>query len=146
MLSRKCKYAIHALVFMAKNPHGKFLIKEVSAACSIPKKFLESIMLDLKKVGILTSKAGKGGGYYLAASPSHVNLAEIIRLFDGAIASLPCATFKFYEPCVECENEQICAIRHSLMEVRNLTVDLLKSQTLQSLIDREDQLKQVATR
>lgn len=141
MLSKKCKYAIHALVHMAKTPAEKFLIKDISEACNIPKKFLETILLDLKRAGILGSKAGKGGGYTLRREPAAVNLAEVVRLFDGAIAAVPCATFKFYEPCEECEDEVTCTVRHAFLEVRNATVEMLKSDTLDRLVKTEARLK-----
>lgn len=141
MLSKKCKYAIHALVHMAKTPEDKFLIKDISEACNIPKKFLETILLDLKRAGVLGSKAGKGGGYTLRRHPSEVNLAEVVRLFDGAIAAVPCATYKFYEPCEECTDEATCAVRHAFLEVRNATVEMLKSDTLERLVKNEARLK-----
>lgn len=141
MLSKKCKYAIHALVHMAKTPEEKFLIKDISEACSIPKKFLETILLDLKRAGILGSKQGKGGGYTLRRAPADVNLAEIVRLFDGAIAAVPCATFKFYESCDECEDENTCSVRAAFLQIRNATVEMLKSDTLESLVKTENKLK-----
>jgi Rrf2 family protein len=141
MLSKKCKYAIHALMHMARNPEEKFLIKDISAACSIPKKFLETILLDLKRAGILGSKQGKGGGYTLRRPPADVNLAEVVRLFDGAIAAVPCATFKFYESCDECEDENTCSVRAAFLQIRNATVEMLKSDTLESLIKTENKLK-----
>ena len=141
MLSKKCKYAIHALVHMAKNPQDKFLIKDISEACTIPRKFLETILLELKRAGILGSKQGKGGGYTLRKSPAEVNLAEIVRLFDGAIAAVPCATFKYYEPCEECVDEVTCSVRAAFMQIRNATVEMLKSDTLESLIKTENKLK-----
>ena len=141
MLSKKCKYAIHALVHMARNPSDKFLIKDISLACSIPKKFLESILLDLKRAGILGSKQGKGGGYMLRRAPSDVNLAEIVRLFDGAIAAVPCATFKFYERCDECKDEETCSVRHAFLQIRNATVEMLKGDTLEYLVKTETKLR-----
>jgi Rrf2 family protein len=141
MLSKKCKYAIHALVHIAKEPHEKFLIKDISAVCNIPKKFLEAILLDLKRAGVLGSKQGKGGGYFLRREPSEVNLAEVVRLFDGAIAAVPCATFKFYESCAECEDEEICAVRDAFLQVRNATVEMLKGNTLEDLIKKESKLR-----
>ena len=144
MLSKKCKYAIHALVHMAKTPGDKFLIKDISEVCNIPKKFLETILLDLKRAGILGSKAGKGGGYTLRRDPSEVNLAEVVRLFDGAIAAVPCATHKFYEPCEECKDEVTCAVRHAFMEVRNATVEMLKADTLEKLVKTETRLRSKA--
>lgn len=142
MLSKKCKYAIHALVHMAKKPKEKFLIREISAACHIPKKFLENILLDLKRAGILGSRAGKGGGYFLRRSIKDVNLAEVVRLFDGAIAAIPCATYKYYEPCNECTDEETCSIRYAFLQVRNVTVEMLKRDTLETLINQEHRLNQ----
>lgn len=144
MLSKKCKYAIHALVHMARKPDEKFLIKDIADACHIPKKFLEGILLDLKRAGILGSKQGKGGGYILRRKPREVNLAEVVRLFDGAIAAVPCATYKYYEPCDECADEETCAIRFAFLEVRNATVEMLKKDTLDKLVKRE--LKLIADR
>ncbi len=125
---------------MARRPEEKFLIKDISQACNIPRKFLEGILLDLKKAGILGSKQGKGGGYVLRRRPEEVNLAEVVRLFDGAIAALPCATFKFYQPCDECEDEETCTVRHAFLAIRNATVELLKADTLDSLIKQENKL------
>jgi Rrf2 family protein len=141
MLSKKCKYAIHALVHLAKEPDSKFLIKDISVSCNIPKKFLEAILLELKRAGILGSKQGKGGGYFLRRTPAEVNLAEIVRLFDGAIAAVPCATHKFYESCQECEDEETCAVRAAFLQVRNATVEMLKSDTLEGLVKKEARLK-----
>jgi len=141
MLSKKCKYAIHALVHMSRNPSDKFLIKDISQACSIPKKFLESILLDLKRAGILGSKQGKGGGYLLRRAPSDVNLAEIVRLFDGAIAAVPCATFKFYERCEECKDEETCSVRYAFLQIRNATVEMLKGDTLEDMVKTETKLR-----
>jgi Rrf2 family protein len=141
MLSKKCKYAIHALVHMAKEPEAKFLIKDISDACNIPKKFLEAILLDLKRAGVLGSKQGKGGGYFLRQDPATVDLAEIVRLFDGAIALVSCATHKFYEPCAECEDEETCSIHEAFKQIRNATVEMLKSETLDSLAKKEAKLK-----
>jgi Rrf2 family protein len=141
MLSKKCKYAVHALVHMAKTPKEKFLIKDISEACNVPKKFLEAILLDLKRAGVLGSKQGKGGGYFLRREPSEVNLAEVVRLFDGAIAAVPCATFKFYERCTECVDEDICSVRDAFLQVRNATVEMLKANTLEDLVKKENKLR-----
>lgn len=146
MLSKKCKYAVHALVHMAKAPKEKFLIKNISEACCIPKKFLEAILLDLKHAGILGSKQGKGGGYILRREPGEVNLAEVVRLFDGAIASVPCASYKFYERCTECVDEETCSVRDTFLQVRNATVEILKASTLADLVKKEATLKAKKTK
>jgi len=126
---------------MAKQPEEKFLIKEISDTCNIPKKFLEAILLDLKRAGILASKQGKGGGYFLRKKTTEVNLADVVRLFDGAIAAVPCASFKFYESCNECDDEETCTVRRSFLAVRNATVEMLKADTLETLVKRETKLK-----
>ena len=141
MLSKKTKYAINALVYLAKeNGKGPILISQIAESKNIPQKFLESILLDLKNAGILHSKKGKGGGYYLHKKPSEVNIAEVMRLFDGPIALLPCVTYKYYERCEECTDEETCGIRDAFLEVRNKTVELLKKSTLSSIIRKEKRL------
>lgn len=141
MLSKKTKYAINALVYLAKESgKGPILISQVAENENIPQKFLESILLDLKNAGILSSKKGKGGGYYLHKKPNEVNIAEVMRLFDGPIALLPCVTYKYYERCEECKDEETCGIRDVFLEVRNKTVELLKKATLSSIMRREKKL------
>ncbi len=142
MLSKKTKYAINALVYLAKKPPKQpVLISEIAEKEHIPKKFLETILLDMRNAGILNSKKGKGGGYYLIKKPEEVNLAEIIRYFDGAIGLLPCVTHKYYEKCDECVDENTCGIRMAFLQIRNETVELLKKDTLQKLIENEKNLK-----
>lgn len=142
MLSKKSKYAINALVFLAKSDSKEpVLISKIAEKQRIPKKFLESILLDLKNAGYVKSKRGRYGGYSLLKKPEHINLAEIMRLFDGAIAFLPCVTHNYYEPCEECTNESSCGIRDVFYEIRNKTVELLKNATLKEVIIREFLLK-----
>lgn len=137
MISKKTKYAINALVYLAKKPlQQPILISEIAEHEHIPQKFLEAILLNLKKDGILASKKGKGGGYFLLKSPNDVNMADVMRLFDGPIALLPCVTYKYYQKCEECTDEASCGIRSVFLEVRNQTVDLLKKATLTEIIHR----------
>lgn len=143
MISKKSKYAINALVYLAKHKDdGPIIISQIAEAQNIPQKFLESILLDLKNAGILSSKKGRGGGYYLISDPDDVNLADVMRLFDGAIAFLPCVTYKYYERCEECKDEETCGIRDIFLEVRNETVELLKAGTLSSILGREERLEE----
>jgi Rrf2 family protein len=135
MLSKKCKYAIHALVYLAERYNqGPVHIQEISDAQRIPKKFLETILLELRNAKILLSKKGKDGGYYLHAKPEDVNLMEIFRLMDGAIALLPCVSLNYYEPCEECVDEKNCRIRMPLIKVRDETLRILGGSTLKELI------------
>lgn len=146
MLSKKCKYAVHALVHMAKTPEQQFLIKDISEACAIPKKFLEVILLDLKRAGFLGSRQGKGGGYFMRKTPGEINLADVVRLFDGAIAHVPCATYKFYERCEECIDEATCSVRDAFLQIRNATVELMKGNTIEDLVKKENKLKSKKTK
>ncbi len=141
MISRKTKYAINALVHLTKRKNeGPILISEIAQSEHIPQKFLESILLDLKKAGFLASKKGKGGGYYLLKDPKEINLADVMRLFDGPIALLPCVSYTYYERCAECKDEETCGQRDVFMEVRNRTVQMLKKATLTEIIKREKNL------
>ena len=120
-----------------KRDEGPVLISTISGEENIPHKFLETILLDLKRDGILGSKKGRGGGYYLLKDPEDVTLARIMRLFDGPIALLPCVTYKYYERCEECKDEETCGIRDVFLELRNTTVALLKKANLSEIIKRE---------
>ena len=144
MISKKAKYAIVALVHLAKRPdNSPVVIREIAVAENIPQKFLEAILLDLRKAAILASRKGKGGGYYLLKSPKDINMADIMRLFDGPIALLPCVTHQYYERCEECKDEATCGIRDVFMKLRTVTVDLLKNASLAGIVDREASLRVV---
>ena len=138
MLSKKCKYAIHALVYLAdRYQQGPVHIQEIAERQHIPKKFLEAILLELRNAKILHSKKGKGGGYYLYKKPQDVNLIEIIRLMDGAIAMLPCVSLNYYEPCEECIDEKTCGIRYAFLGVRDETLRILSESTLEQIVRRQ---------
>jgi Rrf2 family protein len=138
MLSKKCKYAIHALVYLAERyQQGPVHIQEIADGQRIPKKFLEAILLELRNAKILHSKKGKGGGYYLYRKPQDVNLIEIIRLMDGAIAMLPCVSLNYYEPCEECKDEKICGIRDAFLGVRDQTLKILSESNLEQIVKRQ---------
>ncbi len=144
MLSKKAQYSIQALLRLARDyAKGPIQIRQIAEDQNVPKKFLETILLDLKNEGILGSKKGKGGGYYLIKRPEEVDLASIIRLFDGAIALLPCATFKYYQPCNHCKDEAICGVRSVIRDLRDAMVQFLKNTSLQDILEREDRLKDI---
>ena len=135
MLSKKCKYAIHALVYLAERyQQGPVHIQDIAESQRIPKKFLEAILLELRNARILHSKKGKGGGYYLHKKPEEVNMIEIIRLMDGAIAMLPCVSLHYYERCEECHDEHLCEIREAFIEVRDETLKVLSRSTLATIL------------
>ena len=141
MLSKKCKYALKALEYIAKkSDEDPILISEISEAQNIPKKFLEAILLELKKDGILQSRKGKNGGYFLRQSAKDINIGHIIRLIDGPIALIPCVSYKFYEPCAECVDEDTCGLRNVVQEVREATNKILSKVTLADMLFREKKL------
>jgi len=141
MLSKKCKYAIHALIYLAERyQQGPVHIQDIADSQHIPKKFLEAILLEMRNAKILHSKKGKGGGYYLYKKPEEVNMVEIIRLMDGAISLLPCVSINYYERCEECRDEVTCGIRDAFMGVRDETLKLLSKSTLAHIVKRQREL------
>lgn len=133
-----------ALVHLAKkDDNNPVVIKDIATTENIPQKFLEAILLDLRKAAILASKKGKGGGYYLRKSPEEITLVEVMRLFDGPIALLPCVTYNYYERCEECKDEDTCGIRDAFLELRNITVTFLKQTTLKSILEKEHLLQRL---
>lgn len=142
MLSKKSKYAIHALVYLAERyGQGPVQIEEIAIKQNIPKKFLEAILLELKNGRILNSKKGKGGGYYLQRDPEEINLTEVIRLMNGAIALLPCVSMNYYESCEECIDEKNCTIRTTFMTVRDETLKILTENNLAKLVKKQKRNK-----
>lgn len=134
MLSKKTKYGLKALTYMArKESKSPVLISEIAEEENISKKFLEIILLQLKNSGYLGSKKGKGGGYYLIREPENISVASLIRILEGPIAMLPCVSLNFYEKCDDCKDEQTCSISRLMMEVRDSTLRILEHKTLQDL-------------
>ena len=136
MISKRMKYAIKALTYLAKHssPDACVRTMEIAEQAMIPKKFLEQILLELKKAGMVNSVQGNIGGYYLVASPAAINLAQIYRLFEGPIALIPCASSTFYERCEDCVDEKKCKIRRHIRVVRNQTLAALEVVTIKSLV------------
>jgi len=135
VLTQKAKYALYALQYIASNTQGNPVkSNEISVAKSIPKKFLENILTELVRAEILVSKMGQQGGYVLNRLAENINIAEVIRLFDGAIALLPCATYTYFKPCEECQNVELCKIRHTFKDLRDLSVEFLKSKSILDLV------------
>lgn len=142
MLSKKTRYAIKALVVLARNyGKGPMLIAEVSEVDTIPKKFLEGILLELKNAGILGSKKGAGGGYYLFKAPEQVMLSEIIRKIGGPISLIPCVSLNFYERCEECRDEVTCGVRDMALQIRDATLQILTKTSLADVVKKEDLLR-----
>lgn len=134
MLSKKSQYAFKALAYLTeKFNQGPVLISEISTKKKVPLKFLENILLELKKAGILESKKGKGGGYYLKKEPSQIKVASVVRLVNGPIAMLPCVSLYFYKRCENCD-EAHCGLHDIMLQVRDATLEVLEHKTLQDLL------------
>jgi Rrf2 family protein len=140
MLSQKAKYAMRALIYLAKardqkagtEPVG---IAEIAAKQAVPRKFLELILLELKRHGLVQSYRGKHGGYALATAPEGIYFGDVIRLIDGPLAQLPCASLTAYRRCSDCEDEATCAIRHVLKQVRDASAGILDRTSLSDVLD-----------
>ena len=141
MLSMKAKYGLRALSVLAREyGRGPVLIADLSKKEQIPRKFLELILLDLKKKGILRSKKGKGGGYLLIRPPADVSIGELVRALDGPLALLPCVSQTAYRRCDECIDEMTCGIRSVMKEVRDRTAEILDGTSLEDLILRSHRM------
>jgi Rrf2 family protein len=133
MLSKKTQYAFKALTFMAeRKKEGPVLIAEIAKKKRIPLKFLENILLELKKAGILDSKKGKGGGYFFREDPVDIKLAKVMRIIEGPIALLPCVSLNFYEKCKDCD-EKKCGLNKIMIQVRDNTLMILENKTVNDL-------------
>lgn len=125
-----------ALARLAKDyGRGPIQIREIAEEEKIPQSFLENILLDLRKMGILGSQLGKAGGYYLLKKPAEVSLADVIDHFEGTLSLLYCVSEKAYRPCEFCKDEATCQIRGVFKEIRETTYKILKNATLETLID-----------
>jgi Rrf2 family protein len=134
VLNKKTQYALQALQYLAEHQNqGPVLISEIAEQKKIPLKFLENILLELRKEGILESKKGKGGGYFLNLPAEKIPLARIIRLIHGPIAMLPCVSLYFYERCANCDEDN-CGLHDTMIEVRDATLKILEGKTVADLV------------
>jgi len=131
MLSQKAKYALRALLMLAEAPPDELvLIQEVADRQNVPKKFLELILVELKRHGFAHSQRGRSGGYCLARPADSITFGQVIRAMDGPIAPLPCASITGYRRCADCTDEKTCAIRKVMRTVRDAMADILDRTTL----------------
>lgn len=145
MLSQKARYALHALLVLAQHERDEpMMIADIAEAANVPRKFLEQILLALKRRGIVRSQRGRQGGYLLGRSPQEISFADIIRETDGPLALSPCVSITAYHKCDDCEDEATCAIRKVLLAARDATADVLESRTLASAISSQRRSKRVA--
>jgi len=141
MLSRKAKYGLRSLIYLSKERgKGPIQIRQISEELNIPRKFLEAILLELRNDGILQSRQGKVGGYYLERAADTISIGHLVRLFDGPLASVPCVSQTAYARCNDCTEEQHCAIRWVMKEVRDASARILDQTTLDQVVTKSDEL------
>ena len=134
MLSKRSKYAIKALLALADHERGEPVrIVDLAREEQIPPKVLELILLGLKNQGILQSRKGKGGGYLLARDPADIYLGQIVRMFDGPLAPVPCASQTAYVACADCPEEAVCGVHLAMKAVRDATAKVLDGTSIASL-------------
>jgi Rrf2 family protein len=131
MLTNRAKYALKALLYLArKRGTGPIQASTIAEAESIPHKFLEAILIQLRNKGIIRSKVGKGGGHELVQDPDSIDVLTVIRAIDGPVAPLPCLSHTAYHRCDDCENESSCGVRQMLAKAHELQVRQLTKMTL----------------
>jgi Rrf2 family protein len=135
MLTKKGKYGLKALAHLAGLPAGDLaFVGEVAKANNIPKKFLDAILAELRNAGFVYSRKGKAGGYCLARPPEEIKIGHVVRVLDGPLAPIPCASKTRYQPCDDCE-EATCRIRHLMLDVRNAIAEVLDNTSLAQMRD-----------
>lgn len=147
MISQKAKYALRALVSLSRAPYGEpLMIAQISRDQAIPKKFLEQILLELKRHGIVESRRGRMGGYVMLRPAHDVTFGEVLRLIDGPIAPLPCLSKIAYRRCLDCADEGTCEIRHVFARVTIATREVLDKTTLADAISESGAIPESAIR
>ena len=135
MISQRAKYALRALVALCRaQPGDPMMISDISQSQAIPKKFLEQILLELKRHGLVSSRRGRSGGYVLVRAPEDITFGEVLRLIDGPIAPLPCLSKIAYRRCRDCADEGSCEVRHVFARVAETTREVLDRTTLADAI------------
>ena len=143
MISKKTKYALKALLYLGrKYNQGPVLISDLARDERIPKKFLELILLTLKNNGVLQSRKGKGGGYFLGKLPREISVGNVIRILDGPLAPVPCVSETAYAKCQECVDERTCGIRPVMKDVRDAIADILDNTSLADMLERAEKAEQ----
>jgi Rrf2 family protein len=135
MLTKKGKYGLKALVHLSKLPPGQLaFVGDIAAKNNIPKKFLDAILGELRNAGFVQSRKGKDGGYRLAKLPAEIKIGHVVRVLDGPLAPIPCASRSQYQRCEDCD-EATCQVRHMMLEVRHAVAELLDNRSLAAMRD-----------
>ncbi len=136
MLSKKTKYGLKALTYLARQKRKEPIpIAEIAEHENISQKFLENILLGLRSTGFLGSKKGKGGGYYLIKDPSEIPMTTVMRVLEGPIAMVSCVSLNFYEKCEDCPDEESCSVHRLMLMVRDSTLEVYRNTSLADLLD-----------
>ena len=142
MLSMKAKYALRALIVLSTHEKKMLQSKVIAKEADVPAKFLETILAELKNNQVVDSKRGIFGGYFLSKPSSEIHIGEVIRVLDGSLAPLPCASVSQYKKCEDCLDEKTCVIRKVMVDVRNAISAVLDKRTLAEMITLSPKLKQ----
>ncbi len=138
MLSMKAKYALKALVVLAKNREDQMRTKVIAARTGAPHKFLEAILTELRSHGIVTSRRGAGGGFTLAKKGSQISVADIVRIIDGPLAPIRCASLTAYKKCDDCPEEGLCSIRNVMWDARTALSKALEKRSIEDMARFEE--------
>lgn len=131
MLTKKGKYGLKAMIHLATSEQETLVsVGEIATKHQIPRKFLDNILTELRNAGFVNSRKGKGGGFCLARPANEIHIGNIIRVLDGALAPISCASKTDYRPCDDC-NEEFCEVRHLMLDVREAIADVLDNRTLE---------------
>lgn len=140
MLTNKGKYGLKALIHLSYLPPGQLaLVNDIATANNIPKKFLDAILGEMRNAGFVQSRKGKGGGYRLARLPEEIRVGSVVRVLDGPLAPIPCASHTRFEACDDCD-VATCQVRHMMLNVRNAIAEVLDSTTLSQMRDADEEV------
>jgi Rrf2 family protein len=146
MLSMKAKYGLRAMMYLAEQPEKFSQARTIAESAEVPLKFLEAILLDLRHMDLIETRRGAQGGYRLAKPPAEITAGKIIRILDGMIAPLKCASQFKYRPCEDCHSPDTCEIRSLMVEVRKGIAQILDNRTLAELASTEKEKTNAAKR
>ena len=142
MISKKTKYALKALGYLAEHSTGEpILIAELAEKENIPKKFLEAILVALRKGGVLKSRIGKGGGYLLAVPPADITVRQVVRILEGEFAPLPCLSETRGTRCEECDDQESCGIRLVMWDVKNAVTEVMDAVSVADMVERSNAVR-----
>ena len=139
LLSLRTKHALRALMALAADPESSLKTAQLVEATGAARGYLENILTELTRHHLVRSTRGRGGGFRLAHAPEKITFADVIRALEGPLALAPCASATRYERCADCFDEETCAIRQALIDVRDATARVLEQTTLASHLARSNQ-------